>query len=211
MVESVVRLVGVVAGVAGTWVTGSDGWRLLWREAMRLVRRARVWLARFRWLRFLRPEPIAAAISPASEVSATGRVTWDVQRRAWDPTASVSAKLQWLRKNVEAIENDLNALRKALSNEAEQRSAEIRQVRGDLSRDLTELHRAVVETERRTVEVDARGLPLIALGLAYTALPDAIGHFAVVGWLASALGVVMTIGLVVVHTRDERPFRAQAR
>ena len=211
VVEFVVRVVGAVAGIAGTWVTGSDGWRLVWREAMRLVCKARVWLARFRWLRFLKPEPIAAAISPASEVSAAGRATWDVHRRAWDPTASVSAKLQWLRKNVDAIETDLNSLRKALSDETEQRSAAIRQVRSELSEDLTELRRVVAETERRTVEVDARGLPLIAIGLAFTALPDVISHYAVVGWLASPVAAVMTIWLVMVHTTDERALRSQAK
>ena len=204
MTEAVVRLVGVVAGLTGTWVTASDGWRLLRQDMGRVVRRARAWLSQFRWLRFLRPEPIKQPISPASEVGITGVLSWDVLRPRWDPTASTSAKLRWLRKEMEVLGTAVQDLNKRISEEKEARAEELQLFRHDLSQDLAALHRVVAETQRRAVEVDARGLPLIAVGLLYTSRPDLLGHFSILGWTFSLLGLTLTVWVAMLHRQDER-------
>jgi hypothetical protein len=198
-----IRYASATAAFFGALIASPDGVRLLWRAGREQARRGQSWIRE--WLRdFVSLFRLPTLHRRAEDRGAATERQKVTRRFEWNTGAD---PIDELRKNVDYLLAEMFRHRKELMDRISAAEASAR--RAIAERDAA--HKAAhEEAEQRAARVDARAVVLVAGAVLLSTFPDALAHFALLGWIVLGLVVIVTLGLAGSAWNDARKSVAPA-
>lgn len=209
---SLVRTVGVLVGLWGSYVTAPDAWRELVSSALRALKDqwhedvARLHVVRHRVSLFvnrLLRRPAATTTHPIGipdSVSISDQVTITVTEEANVWSEQVEGQIEILRARTERLKDDLRTLRSQQARGIDELRAALSASDVERTAALDALRQEQRRKEAALLAINVRGLPLIGLSLLLSGLPDAM-----LRWAPASLALLVITGVLVLVVGLGRP------
>ncbi|MCT9868993.1 hypothetical protein [Paenarthrobacter aurescens] len=125
------------------------------------------------------------------------------QTLPWDEDAAIEQKIQWLKSQLEHLNDIWRARAKRLEEIDQLTNQDVALLTTRVYGELEGLQEKIEKIQRDSVMIDATGLLPIVAGLILTGVPEALASWGPWGWVVWFAGAAATIGAVIKSWRSK--------